>query len=118
MEAYDAAVLSYALASAGKLKPGVLGIGAPNISGPPQDVSLTPPHPGAESAKLLNSLSAIDQSLTSKAPVGLAHLLDLCSHKQVPYFCTLLFLLSLPFETKVPIEQHTSAIKLLFEKVV
>lgn len=85
MEAYDAAVLSYALATAGK--PGI-SIGAPNISGPPQDVSLTPPHPGGESAKVLNSLSTIDQALTSKAPVSLAHLLDLCSHKQVLYLST------------------------------
>lgn len=82
MEAYDAAVLSYALATAGKLKPGLLGI-APNIAGP-QDVSLTPPHP-VEPAGILNSLSNVDQALANKIPIPLPQLIELCSHKQVSW---------------------------------
>lgn len=100
MEAYDTAVLSYALATAAsKLKPGLLGI-APNLNVIPslntsvqrvEEISLTPPRPepvvqdneGPQS-KLFHLLTNLEQALLNKNIIQLQQLLALCiNNKQV-----------------------------------
>lgn len=116
MEAYDAAVLSYALATAAsKIKPGLLGI-APNIPArlattttapppPPQttatEESLTPPSKEVETAvsvanaadssdsapKLEQLLSSLEQNVINKSTVQLSQLMEICSAKQNQVKC-------------------------------
>ncbi|KAG5883729.1 hypothetical protein JTB14_024230 [Gonioctena quinquepunctata] len=90
MEAYDAAVLSYALASATfKTKPGMLGI-APDIPTlPPRlpEESLTPPRDAAEGDSdgrnyLYQLLYKLEQMIINKTAVQLSHLMEICSTKQ------------------------------------
>ncbi|KAJ8930768.1 hypothetical protein NQ314_016402 [Rhamnusium bicolor] len=92
MEAYDAAVLSYALATAsfkGKPGPGLLGI-APGIPSLPQrilDDSLTPPRDSTEGDidsrnYLYQLLYKLEQMIINKTSVQLAHLMEICSTKQ------------------------------------
>lgn len=81
MEAYDTAVLSYALATAAsKLKPGLLGL-APNIR--PEDVSLTPPTRIGNEDVLFRMLVSMEQSLLNRIPVHLPQILEMCTLKQV-----------------------------------
>lgn len=95
MDAYDSAVLSYALATAAcKIKPSLLGLG-PAIPGnylnsSREDVSLTPPtrdgglsNEETDRRNFLGLLSEIEQMLLSNYPVQISQLLDLCSHRQV-----------------------------------
>lgn len=82
MEAYDAAVLSYALASATyKDKPPAL-IGLPSL---PHD-SLTPPREASEEVDgrnyLYQLLFNLEQMLLNKTTVQLSHLMEVCSTKQ------------------------------------
>ncbi|XP_018568282.1 cyclin-dependent kinase 12 isoform X3 [Anoplophora glabripennis] len=92
MEAYDAAVLSYALATAafkGKPGPGLLGI-APGIPSLPQrllDDSLTPPRDSTESDVdsrnyLYQLLYNLEQMIINRTSVQLSHLMEICSTKQ------------------------------------
>lgn len=99
MEAYDAAVLSYALATAaGKLKPGLLGVPAitsvahsnmqPNKYN--EEVSHTPPmrqearaEENIDHGHLYQLLCSLEQAFVSKGVVQLSQLLEICSCKQV-----------------------------------
>lgn len=100
MEAYDAAVLSYALATAaGKLKPGLLGV--PSITSTHhavmqphkhnEEVSHTPPMRQQTRAEenveqrglLYELLCSLEQAFVNKGIVQLSQLLDICSCKQV-----------------------------------
>ncbi|KAJ8952123.1 hypothetical protein NQ318_018459 [Aromia moschata] len=95
MEAYDAAVLSYALATAafkGKPGPGLLGI-APGIPSLPQrlvDDSLTPPREAPEGdidgrKYLYQLLYNLEQMIINKTSVQLSHLMEICSTKQTQW---------------------------------
>ncbi|KAJ8981732.1 hypothetical protein NQ317_008993 [Molorchus minor] len=95
MEAYDAAVLSYALATAafkGKPGPGLLGI-APGIPSLPQklvDDSLTPPRDTSENDAdgrkyLYQLLYNLEQMIINKTSVQLSHLMEICSSKQTQW---------------------------------
>ncbi|XP_044271086.1 cyclin-dependent kinase 12 isoform X1 [Tribolium madens] len=87
MEAYDAAVLSYALATAAtKIKPGLLGIAPilpPRI---PEGESLTPParHQEADENRnyLQQLLCAVEQQIVGKTAVQLPQLMEICATKQ------------------------------------
>lgn len=89
MEAYDAAVLSYALATAAtKIKPGLLGIAPilpPRI---PDGESLTPPtrHNPPETDEnrnyLCQLLCNVEQQLVNKTAVQLPQLMEICATKQ------------------------------------
>lgn len=116
MEAYDTAVLRYALATAAcKLKPGLLGI-APNIPAPRggsipvvAEESLTPPAPrqadNADGNKpkqdaLVRMLASLEQSFLNRIPVQLPQMLEMCALKQVillriKSFCTVPFKISM-----------------------
>lgn len=80
MEAYDAAVLSYALATAAsKIKPS-------SQSRYNEDVSLTPPplpDTGDQQIKLYHLLCRLEQALINGTSVPLSQLLEICSNKQV-----------------------------------
>ncbi|XP_049823936.1 cyclin-dependent kinase 12 isoform X3 [Aethina tumida] len=91
MEAYDAAVLSYALATAAsKIKPGLLGI-APNIPTRLADESLTPP--SREGARdefdgrnyLYQLLYNVEQLVVSRSYLQMSHLMEICSTKQTQW---------------------------------
>ncbi|CAH0555962.1 unnamed protein product [Brassicogethes aeneus] len=89
MEAYDAAVLSYALATAAhKIKPGLLGI-APNIPTRNLEDSLTPParEGGQNETKnyLHQLLYNVEQLAVNKSYVQVAHLLEICSTKETQW---------------------------------
>lgn len=103
MEAYDAAVLSYALATAafkGKPGSGLLGI-APGIPSLPQrllDDSLTPPRESSESEVdsrnyLYQLLYNLEQMIINRTSVQLAHLMEICSTKQSQVINNVLFFL-------------------------
>ncbi|RZB40879.1 cyclin-dependent kinase 12, partial [Asbolus verrucosus] len=90
MEAYDAAVLSYALATAAtKIKPGLLGIAPilpPRI---PDNESLTPParHDSSQDTDdnrnyLYQLLCTVEQQIINKTAVQLPQLMEICSTKQ------------------------------------
>lgn len=84
MEAYDAAVLSYALASAGtKIKPGLLGL-APMLN-----ESFTPPARQENPVEnddnrnyLFQLLRSVEQQIINKSAVQLAQLMEVCATKQ------------------------------------
>lgn len=91
MDAYDTAVLSYALATAAnKLKPGLLNLR--------EDVSLTPPTTTTTTNKeqteddadtrsyFYNLLSNINNSLLNKYPIQTNQMLELCSIKNVSFY--------------------------------
>lgn len=85
MEAYDAAVLSYALATAAnKIKPSLLQSSHSRYN--EQDVSLTPPplpESGDQRVKLYHLLCRLEQALVNGAVVQLSQLMEICSNKQV-----------------------------------
>lgn len=91
MEAYDAAVLSYALATASsKGKPSLLGL-PPSLANLPQkavDESLTPPRetteePTVDGRKYLYQLLYnLEQMVINKNAVALSTLMEICSTKQ------------------------------------
>lgn len=91
MEAYDAAVLSYALATASsKGKPGLLGL-PPSLSTLPTkttDESLTPPREPTEEPNvdgrnyLYQLLYNLEQMVINKNTVALSTLMEICSTKQ------------------------------------
>lgn len=105
MEAYDAAVLSYALATAAsKIKPGLLGI-APNLPArittttattTASEESLTPPSKETETSGggssnpadsdsrnyLYQLLYNLEQNVINKTTVQLSQLMEICSAKQ------------------------------------
>lgn len=94
MEAYDAAVLSYALATAAsKLKPGLLGAPPTALTVPQkfnEEISLTPPtrqepceNNPEQTKQLYQLLSNLEQIFISKGVAQLADLLEICSCKQV-----------------------------------
>lgn len=97
MEAYDAAVLSYALATAtSKGKPSLLGL-PPALTALPQkpatDESLTPPRETTEDRDnvdgrnyLYQLLYNLEQMVINKNAVALATLMDICSTKQTQVF--------------------------------
>lgn len=105
MEAYDAAVLSYALATAaGKLKPGLLGVPSSITSmshsglQPPkfnEEVSHTPPtrqgtrmeEDVEQHGRLYQLLCSLEQAFVGKGVVQLPQLLEICSCKQVGKDC-------------------------------
>lgn len=97
MDAYDTAVLSYALATAAnKIKPGLLGL-APNIGSLPvsntqrEDVSLTPPTKQEQLADedaekknyFVHLLSNVQHALLNKFPIQLSQMIEICSYKHV-----------------------------------
>lgn len=86
MEAYDAAVLSYALATAAsKAKPPLLPSSQSKTYNN-EDVSLTPPplpETGDQHIKLYNVLCKLEQTLANGTAVQLSQLLEICSNKQV-----------------------------------
>lgn len=92
MDAYDTAVLSYALATAAnKLKPSVLGL-AHNLA-PRDDVSLTPPTKQEQIEEdvdiknyFYNLLTNVHNSLLNKCPIQLNQMLELCSIKNVSMY--------------------------------
>lgn len=91
MEAYDAAVLSYALATAAsKGKPNLLGL-PPSLTSLPQkapDESLTPPRESTEESNvdgrnyLYQLLYNLEQMVINKNAVALSTLMEICSTKQ------------------------------------
>lgn len=91
MEAYDAAVLSYALATAAsKGKPSLLGL-PPSLSALPAkatDESLTPPREPTEESNvdgrnyLYQLLYNLEQMVINKNTVALSTLMEICSTKQ------------------------------------
>lgn len=94
MDAYDTAVLSYALATAAsKIKPGLLGV-APNLGIVPQmqqreDSSLTPPskenltNEEVDLRNFYSLLMNLEQTLLNNYPVQISQFLEICSYKQV-----------------------------------
>lgn len=89
MEAYDAAVLSYAMATAAtKIKPPLLGIGPimPPAGRLAEADSLTPPtrhdQEKDEQNYLCQLLGNVEQKLGNKMTVQLPQLMEICSMKQ------------------------------------
>lgn len=86
MEAYDAAVLSYALATAaGKAKPPQLPSSQSKTYNN-EDVSLTPPplpETTDQHVKLYNVLYKLEEALANGVAVKLSQLLEICSNRQV-----------------------------------
>ncbi|XP_057664897.1 cyclin-dependent kinase 12 isoform X1 [Diorhabda carinulata] len=86
MEAYDAAVLSYALASASfrEKVPGIVGMSS--LPHRAIDDSLTPPREGENDVEdgrnyLYQLLYNLEQMLLNRSVVHLSHLMELCSTK-------------------------------------
>nr|XP_023030288.1 cyclin-dependent kinase 12-like isoform X2 [Leptinotarsa decemlineata] len=92
MEAYDSAVLSYALATATfKAKPGMIGM-SHDESAPQKhpDESLTPPREATEGDLdgrnyLYQLLYNLEQMVINKTNVQMSHLMEICSTKQAQW---------------------------------
>lgn len=89
MEAYDAAVLSYALATASKTKSGLLGLPTALATLPQKtDDSLTPPRETTDDSNvearnyLYQLLYNLEQMVINKNAVALSTLMEICSTKQ------------------------------------
>lgn len=96
MEAYDAAVLSYALATAAnKIKPGLLpSVANSTLQKFGDDVSLTPPARLEQrgenietTGQLYQLLCNLEQLFINRGVAQLTDLLELCSCKQVSRIC-------------------------------
>lgn len=92
MDAYDTAVLSYALATAAsKHRPSLLGLPPANLCRT-EDVSLTPParmelkmdvEDNESRNTFYQALCKIEHSVVNKIPVHFQQLMELCLLKQV-----------------------------------
>lgn len=101
MEAYDAAVLSYAIATAtSKGKPNFLGLPHSLTSLPQKapDESLTPPREATEESNvdgrnyLYQLLYNLEQMVINKNSVALSTLMEICSTKQTQVSKSILML--------------------------
>nr|CAH7767721.1 unnamed protein product [Callosobruchus chinensis] len=91
MDAYDSAVLSYAMATAAyKNKPNSLGLVPGGIPHKLLDESMTPPGESNENDSdnrnyLYQLLYNLEQMVVNKNPVQLSHLMEICSTKQAKW---------------------------------
>ncbi|CAH1963634.1 unnamed protein product [Acanthoscelides obtectus] len=91
MEAYDSAVLSYAMATAAyKNKPNSLGLVPGGMPHKLLDDTLTPPGESNENDNdnrnyLYQLLYNLEQMVINKNPVQLSHLMEICSTKQAKW---------------------------------